>query len=430
MFSHATRSIGTILSFITGSGDDTISITGKLAVLNDAQNILRTGTGNDLVSITGDFSAEANGKNLIDTGAGNDFISVTGDFTAKTGGQNIIDAGLGDDHIVLDGKASGLELSGGDGYDTLVLRAATWSEFTTRYQSLLTGTGFAAMSIESIRYDVAGGAMPTWFQTFMNNHGEVDFGKASFTTLDGVGTSADSQYVFHDGNATENAFFGSGADYVRISGHMTGAEGSGPLHFDLGDGRNSLTVNGDVSNVDISGGDHGNTIDIHGSFDGKIGLGNGADQVDLGVMRGGAVDLGADDDHLVLRGFTGGSLDGGAGHDTLELKMDGLGADAFDQSAFSGLTAPGAVRGFEELLLDLSGGQGDTLTLDDLLASLHDAAGNDSLTVRITGDSGLDHVDTSTLTAENGWTSGTDGVVTTWTHEDDHLTIMIEGGLL
>lgn len=413
-----------------GAGADTVSLTGNFTMDNAGKNTIRSGSGNDLVSITGNFDARANGENSIDTGNGNDLVFFKGDFTSAAGGRNIINTGTGDDHIVFDGKVQSLELNGGDGYDTLVLRAATWSEFTTRYQSLLTGAGFAAMSIESIRYDVAGGTMPAWFQTFVNNHGEVDFGKASFTTLDGVATSADSQYVFHEGNATENVFFGSGDDYVRIDGNMTGADGGGPLRFDLGEGRNSLTVDGSALRVDISGGDHGNSIDIHGSFDGHIGLGGGADQVDLGVLRGGAVDLGAGNDHLVLHGFTGGNLDGGTGHDILDLKMDGLGAEVFGQSAFSGLTTSGAVRGFEELLFDLAGGHNDTLALDDLLASLHDAAGNAGLTVRITGDSGLDHVDASALTAENGWTSGSDGVSTTWTHEDNHLTIMIESGLL
>ena len=239
-----------------------------------------------------------------------------------------------------------------------------------------------------------------------------------------------NNHVDHNGDATHDVTFGSGDDTVQIHGDIDGTE-TGKVDIDLGDGHNTLVVDGAVTHAAITGGNDGNDISIHGALDGHITLGDGADHVDLGTMQGGAVDLGAGDDTLTLHGFTGGLLDGGAGDDTLILTLDGLGGNhAFESGgAFSGLFEEGAVKGFENLVLDMTGDSEDSLDMGALLSSLKGLGGGEDLTVRITGDAN-DHVDTKTLT-DAGWTCQDNGDGTShWTSADEAtLTIIIQNGL-
>ena len=413
----------------------------------DALIVVIKATGGSLGNYA--MFAETESGNEIIGGAGNDVISLKGDIYTDGTGQNIINTGAGDDRILLDGKVTGhLSLDAGDGYDILVLRAASWDEFTDRYQAWLTAN-FDTMNIESIQWalDNPAGAVPAWLQDLVHDYNTlhpsepIDFSQAAMTDLAHIVAGDVSNIIDHDGDVSAAhmpdhtssghglAAFGDGDDYVHVKG------GVDHVDFTLGGGHNSLHVEGNIVGAEISGGDNGNDIRVGGSFDGAIDLGLGNDRVELGALHDGIVNLGAGDDHLILNGFTGGTVDGGAGHDILTLNLGGHGgAGAFAaDGAFSGLFTPGAVQNFEELHFDLSGGGDDSLELDSLLHSLRDLTGGAQTTVRITGDVGSDHVDTHALSA-GGWTSSVDSVTgeTQWTHagsEDANLIILIQHGL-
>ncbi len=438
-----------------------VSITAEGAQNSYAMHAVSGGTniiGNSLTVIIkaaagslGNYAmfAENNGVNKILGGDGNSYIELHGDIFARYGGQNIINTGAGDDRILLDGKVTGhLSLDAGEGYDILVLRAASWAEFTDRYQTWLTAN-FDTMNIESIQWalDNPAGAVPDWLQDLVHDYNTlhpsepIDFSRAAMTDLAHIVAGDVSNIIDHDGDVSSAhmpdhtssghglAAFGDGDDYVHVKG------GVDHVDFTLGGGHNSLHVEGNIAGAEISGGDNGNDIRVGGSFDGALDLGSGNDRVELGALHDGIVNLGAGDDYLILNGFTGGIVDGGAGHDILTLNLGGHGgAGAFAaDGAFSGLFTPGAVQNFEELHFDLSGGGDDSLVLDSLLDSLRGLTGGAETTVRIIGDAGSDHVDTQALSA-GGWTSIVDPTTgdTRWTHagsEDENLVILIQNGL-
>ena len=393
--------------------------------------------------------AQSSGINKILGGDGNDVISLKGDIYTDSNGKNIINTGGGDDRITLDGKVTGnFSLDAGEGYDILVLHAASWTEFSIRYKTWLTAN-FNTMNIESIQWalDNPSGAVPTWLQDLVHDYNTlhpsapIDFSQAAATDLAHIVAGDVGNIIDHDGDVSSAhtaqhtgdghglAAFGDGDDYVHVKG------GVDHVDFTLGGGHNSLHVEGNIAGANISGGDHGNDIRVGGSFDGTIDLGSGNDRVELGALHDGTVNLGAGNDHLVLNAFTGGTVDGGSGHDILTLNLGGQGGNsAFAvNGAFSGLFTPGAVQNFEELHFDLSGGGDDSLELDSLIDSLRGLTGGAQTTLRITGDAGSDHVDTHALSA-GGWTSSVDPVTgeTQWTHtgsEDDNLIILIQNGL-
>ena len=130
---------------------------------------------------------------------------------------------------------------------------------------------------------------------------------------------------------------------------------------------------------------------------------------------------------LFLYGFTSGLP--GNGNDTLILVLDVLGvSSAFGSSvAFGGLLAEEVVTGFERLLMGGTGNGGHTPSLGALLEDLKSLAGDDKLTVRISGKAGT-RVNTEAL-ADAGWNARKldDGI--RWTSPDESpLTIIIQNG--
>ena len=130
---------------------------------------------------------------------------------------------------------------------------------------------------------------------------------------------------------------------------------------------------------------------------------------------------------LFLYGFASGLP--GNGHDTLILVLDGLGiSSALGSSvAFGGLLAEDVVKGFERLIMGRTGNGGYTPNLGALLEDLKSLAGNDGLTVRISGKAGS-RVNTEAL-ADAGWNARKldDGIC--WTSPDESpLTIIIQNG--
>lgn len=130
---------------------------------------------------------------------------------------------------------------------------------------------------------------------------------------------------------------------------------------------------------------------------------------------------------LFLYGFASGLP--GNGNDTLILVLDGLGVSgSFGSSvAFGGLLAEDVVKGFERLIMGRAGNDGQTPNLGALLEDLKSLAGDDGLTVRISGKAGA-RVNTEAL-ADAGWNARKldDGI--RWTSPDEStLTIIIQSG--
>ena len=231
--------------------------------------------------------------------------------------------------------------------------------------------------------------------------------------------------------ARNTAWGGSTADSVNEI-HGTGKDDTVTIHGDMKGWSHSDGKGGHYGNIiDTGGGD--DTVRISGNARGTfIGTGAGNDHVAItGTVDTVHIDLGAGNDHLTLRSFISGLLDGGGDYDVLILDLDGLGGEkAFGSAgAFRGLFEDGAVKGFEELLLDMSGGSGDALDLGALLNSLKDLGHGDDVTVRIKGDAD-DHVDIQKL-IDNGWSCHDNGDGTSrWTSADEAaLTIIIQNGL-
>lgn len=130
---------------------------------------------------------------------------------------------------------------------------------------------------------------------------------------------------------------------------------------------------------------------------------------------------------LFLYGFASGQP--GNGNDTLILVLDGLGISSeFGSSvAFGGLLAEDVVKGFERLIIGRTGNGGHAPNLGALLEDLKSLAGEDRLTVRISGKAGA-RVNTEAL-ADAGWNARKldDGI--RWTSPDESLlTIIIQNG--
>ena len=128
---------------------------------------------------------------------------------------------------------------------------------------------------------------------------------------------------------------------------------------------------------------------------------------------------------LFLYGFASGLP--GNGSDTLILVMDGLGvSSAFGSSvAFGGLLAEDVVKGFERLIMGRSGNSGHAPSLRALLEDLKSLAGDDGLTVRISGKAGA-RVNTEALAAA-GWNARKFDEGIRWSSPDEKpLTIIIQ----
>ena len=128
---------------------------------------------------------------------------------------------------------------------------------------------------------------------------------------------------------------------------------------------------------------------------------------------------------LFLYGFASGLP--GNGSDTLILVMDGLDVSSgFGSSvSFGGLLAEDVVKGFERLIMGRSCNSRHTQSLKALLEDLKSLAGDDGLTVRISGRAGA-RVNTEALAAA-GWNPRKfdDGI--RWTSPDKRpLTIVIQ----
>ncbi|UVO55318.1 cadherin domain-containing protein [Sphingomonas sp. SUN039] len=137
------------VGIVGGAGIDTLAIERDLAIIpDDIENIIYIGTGNATLvgnrfdnSITGgagnDELIGGGGMDMLTGGGGNDRLSLTG-----TGGGTL-DGGTGNDILDSGTTATALvTLIGGDGDDTLILRAGSFAV------GIVGGTGVDTLMIE------------------------------------------------------------------------------------------------------------------------------------------------------------------------------------------------------------------------------------------------------------------------------------------
>lgn len=140
-------SYNTANTIITGSGDDHIEINGNL---RNGTNTFNMGDGNDIFTLNGNI---AGGNNKILMGAGDGRVNIHGDVT---GGSTSISLGTGDDVVTIDGHVQGnLTITGGDGYDLLVLKADSYADFIAKYDTWLQNN-LSSIDVEGIHVSVNG----------------------------------------------------------------------------------------------------------------------------------------------------------------------------------------------------------------------------------------------------------------------------------
>lgn len=128
---------------------DSVILNGNVGGWNNL-NEVRTGAGNDAVELNGSLTG---GSNVFSMGGGADRFTLNGNVT---GGGNSIDMGAGNDLVIVNGQVSGvLKIIGGDGYDTLVLQADSFADFTARYDAWLTGS-LGDIQVENIHVNING----------------------------------------------------------------------------------------------------------------------------------------------------------------------------------------------------------------------------------------------------------------------------------
>ncbi len=131
----------------TGSGNDNIEINGNL---RGGTNTFNMGDGNDIFTLNGNI---AGGTNKIIMGAGDGRVNILGDVT---GGNSSINLGTGDDVVTIDGNVHGnLSITGGDGYDLLVLKADSYADFIAKYDTWLQNN-LSSIDVEEIHVNING----------------------------------------------------------------------------------------------------------------------------------------------------------------------------------------------------------------------------------------------------------------------------------
>ncbi len=160
--------------------------------------------------------------NRISGGDQADSVSIVGEVYAASSGQNIIETGGGNDSISLFGKvtAGALNIIAGDGFDTLILKAASLAEFNDHYKAWLDDLQLKGciegMGVERVEVQIEGNAE--------GNPGvlasELDWLKDCFASSKSIDFVLDC--IVSESSAGEGISFvgGTGDDslYLRLSG--------------------------------------------------------------------------------------------------------------------------------------------------------------------------------------------------------------------
>lgn len=231
--------VNKIIGHSTADTSDQINITGNLYSSRGA-NIIETGSGGDRVTIDGDMYAWARdgstspyGLNRISTQAGDDIVSVTGKFTvsgmSNVTGRNIIETGDGSDIVFIDGSIgskNALHLQMGDNpddYDTLVLTANSYTDFTARYGAWLSNGGLNGASVEHIHINGTNAeensALLKYLQQYAPGGTDITYSSGGTMFLDNADLAELDIANFlelHEGTSTLD-FSGGNANNIRLN---------------------------------------------------------------------------------------------------------------------------------------------------------------------------------------------------------------------
>ncbi|OOF37857.1 hypothetical protein BKK49_11010 [Rodentibacter rarus] len=257
--------VGANAVITTGSGNDTVSVTGEhrgtmnlgdgvntVSVGGAASGNINAGSGNDTVTVTGAFSGIMNlddGRNVISIGGGNGDITTTnGDDSFTSNGRYTGNVNLGDGTNVI-------HIDGDYVRNPLNVAAR---------KSMTVGSGDDEITITG------------------------EFGANDINLGDGQNT------LSIGGAASGNINAGSGDDKVDITGVFSGT-------MDLGDGTNTATVGGNFSGT-YNGGAGSDTLNVGGNFTGTFNGGNGDDTIQVAGNVGGTINGGDGNNKLIVTG--------------------------------------------------------------------------------------------------------------------------------
>ena len=198
------------LNIISGAGDDRVEMTGSYG----GDNTITTGDGNDRIV---DSSTGSRARMEIDTGAGHDSVDMAAgddqivnlgsgndELLVEQGHDAIIDAGTGDDTVTFTGLGSGLNVTMGDGNDTVINASGTLDH---SHSTIDTGAGDDSVQMMkglNIEYNLGSGndtIENLWAYTENIVRGQVIDGGTGADTLILNGNSYDYQ-VSDNGDGT------------------------------------------------------------------------------------------------------------------------------------------------------------------------------------------------------------------------------------
>jgi len=420
----------TTTSVITGSSDDTITLSGS----NGASSVsLSTNGGNDSINVTGVASTVAF---VIDAGDGNDTVlgGSGADSIFGGAGNDSLSGGVGNDTILggdgndsIDGGVGNNSLSGGDGNDTIIGgTSADTIDGGNGNDSITGGSGADVLQGGAGNDTFVFASFAEWTSAATVSGG-ADTDTVSFNTALSSITVADSDFStarhsFEVFSAT------TGADIISVA---TNAVAIGLLRVNAGGGDDQITLGATVSAFSVDGGAGSDTLIYNATGGITVALtvydvetvtysGGGTSNDTLTIARGtgayslSSVDLGAGTaDSVIITNTSGGSIssilgaesvtggsgvdrltigsqaagvyiDGGDGADTITggsgadtiMGGTGTGADYLDGGAGTGADYIDGGDGADTLV----GGSGaDTLIGGDGADSLYGGDGADSL---------------------------------------------------
>ncbi len=347
----------------SASGDKAIA-RGAYALYDQAYSIISDSGDDSLnfnVSASGKASATASGLSnvTLNAGSGSDALNITVLSNSAAGNSKAyglelakVNMGAGDDVVNINVSADtayGIS-QGTNGYNKTIASA------------LDLGNGDNALNVNAHGSDLAYGIHYSTVQSGDGND-NID-----------IRAEGHVSYGLNHGSITDTG----GNNHLNIAG-TTGMADSN-LHL-LGNGSNHIDIDGTAGyGMESSSINTGNGVDhfnIHGSEIGALNsyiiTGDGDDAITLSggafAAKDTSVDLGGGNDHLALSGdISGLVMHGGAGMDTLHVDAMTINGDCnFNLSDLLD-TGSNHIDGFEAI--DMSGGTGNTLTIDSLLSSL------------------------------------------------------------
>ncbi len=303
---------------------------------------LNVGNGDNEVTVRAANGVALTGGGVISAGSGNDVITVTAtavNGTAVRGGK--INAGEGDNLITVTGQhaliaeetngkvTSAAAITSGKGDDTITVGPTTMSQGAVsavgmHYASVTDTGGDNVVKVDL--FNIHSGAS----NGMAMNNSTISLG-AGNDRVEVLSGFVDNLHGFRQtslyGKSTLNV--GAGDDTVVIKGNISGLSASAAVSIDLGAGKNSLAVEGDVVRAKINGGADKDVVSIVGDSWGTYGVDSSA-FMHVAKMHNVTIALGNGDNELRVGDVDGAAAGAGkwAGSDWFNSSVSlGSGAD-------------------------------------------------------------------------------------------------------